>query len=77
MEKAILDAIIQQKDVFSALHSAQRKLHWETQLVVRSAIERDGTKTREFISEISRNSWISIDNPPNFLYDVLTWLNHS
>ena len=49
MEKATLDAIIQQTDVF-ALHNAQSKLHQETQLVVRSAIERDGTKTREFMS---------------------------
>ena len=66
MEKAILDAIIQQTDVFSALHNAQSKLHQETQLVVRSAIERDGTKTREFVRETFQKSRMSIDNPPNF-----------
>lgn len=75
MEKVILDAIIQQTDVFSALHNAQSKLHRETQLMVRSAIERDGTKTREFVSEAFQKSWMSIDNPPNFLRGVLTWLN--
>jgi hypothetical protein len=67
MENAILDAVIQQTDVFSALHDAQSKLHRETQVVVERAIERDGIKTREFISEMSQKSRTSIDNTSQIL----------
>jgi hypothetical protein len=59
MEKAILDAIIQNTDLFSALHKSQINLHRETQLVVERAIERDGTKIREII----QRSRISTHHP--------------
>jgi hypothetical protein len=61
MEKGILDAIIQQTDVFSALHNAQSKFHYETQLVVERVIERDGIKTRDFMTEAFQKNRRSID----------------
>jgi hypothetical protein len=60
VEKSIVDAIIQQKDVFIALHNAQSQIIMQLYDSTQTTIEREHEKTRELVIRESQRKFQGI-----------------